>query len=105
MIEVVINHKESGAELGRIEIENVTIGATVFDDVADFSVRIGVNKIHSIGIIQRGIVRFYRRKYNVLALLKQALETLEPEDLELDGPYEERTYHKGNVLDSGGRFH
>lgn len=98
MIEVVIRHKESQAELGRIEIEDVTIGGNKTDDIGDYSVRIGVERIGSVGIIQRGLIRFPRRRYNVLALLKQALETLEPEDLELDGPYDERKYHKGNVL-------
>lgn len=94
MIEVVIRHKESGAELGRIEIENVSEQASVFDETADYSVSIGVERIKSVGLHRRGIINFPRRKYNVLALLRQALETLEPEDLELDGPYEERTYRK-----------
>lgn len=104
MIEVVIRHKESETELGRIEIENVTIGGSVFDEEADYSVRIGVERVNSVGMFQRGLIRFYRRKYNVLALLKMALETLEPEDLELDGPYEERHYRKGNIFEIGRRF-
>lgn len=102
MIEVVIRHRESGAELGRIEIENVTIGKPNAK-YQDYSVRIGVDRINSVGIYQRGLVSFFKQRYNVLALLKMALETLEPEDLELDGPYEDRHYYGGNLLDGRRR--
>lgn len=87
MIEVVIRHKESGAELARIDIENLSGVGT---ETADYSVRFGVEKGDSVGIHQRGIFNFPRTRYNVLALLLQALNTLRPEDLEWDGEWEQR---------------
>ena len=92
MIEVVIRHKESGAELGRITIENLTDDGNA--DVADYSVQFGVEKIGSVGLHRRGVLAFPRKQYNVLALLRQALATLEPAELELEGDYEDRTYKK-----------
>lgn len=81
-IEVVIRHKESGTDLARIDIENLTDNA---DDLADYSVRFGVEKIDSVGIHQRAMHNFPRLKYNVLGLVLQALNTLEPSELELEG--------------------
>lgn len=94
MIEVIIRHAASGAELGRIEIENV--GGN--EENGDYSVRFGVEKIRSVGVHQRGFMNFPRKQYNVLGLLLQALSTLEPQDLQIDGAYEDRKYnsHKRN---------
>lgn len=94
MIEVLITHRESGAELGRIHIENVSEDG----EFGDYSIQFGVEKIASIGLHQRAIMNFPRKRYNVLALLRQALETLEPRDLELDGKFEDRTYTKRRSL-------
>jgi hypothetical protein len=81
MIEVIIRDKGSEIELGRIEIENISAGL----DHANYSVRFAVERVKGVGIHQRGILNFPRKKYNVLALLLQALNTLDPSDLELDG--------------------
>ena len=82
MIEVIIRHKGADVELGRIEIENVSDSA---GEMGHYSVRFAVERIGRVGLHQRGILDFPRTKYNVLALLLQALNTLVPEDLELDG--------------------
>jgi hypothetical protein len=86
-IEVVIRHKESGAELGHIDIENVSEEK---EDTGDYSVRFAVEKITGVGIHQRAIFNFPRREFNVLALLLQALNTLEPRDLAFSGEWEHR---------------
>lgn len=98
MIEVIIRHKGSKAELGRIEIENV--GGT--EDEGDYSIRFGVERIAAVGVHRRGIFAFPRRKYNVLALLRQALSTLELDELELDsGDLDMNNTSTGNILNRG----
>jgi hypothetical protein len=84
MIEVIIRVKDAVDQpaLARIEIENVSGDDFV---LADYSVRFGVDKTAEVGLHQRAIYGFPRKKYNVLALLRQALLSLEPEDLELQG--------------------
>lgn len=84
MIEVIIRVKDAvnTPALARIEIENVS---GYDSDTADYSVRFGVDRMDGLGLHQRGIHSFPRKKYNVLALLRQALLTLEEGDLELDG--------------------
>lgn len=88
MIEVIIRHAGSEAELGRITIENVSDEAGEF---GNYSVKFGVEKVASVGVHQRGLVNFPRTKYNVLGLLLQALNTLEPRELELEGWNEEQS--------------
>ncbi|QEM40884.1 MAG: hypothetical protein [Phage AS32] len=97
MIEVIIRHKESKTELGRIEIENLTDGD---GDYADYSIRFGVERIGAVGIHQRSIINFPRKQFNVLALVRQALKTLEPEELKFDGEYHYRSYgnREGSLL-------
>lgn len=84
MIEVIIRVKDAvnTPALARIEIENLS---GYDSDTADYSVRFGVDKKDALGLHQRGIHAFPRKKYNVLALVRQALMTLEERDLELDG--------------------
>jgi hypothetical protein len=82
MIEVIIRNPNLGVELARIEIENVSEDGEA--DYADYSVRFAVERFKSVGVHQRGIQNFPRTKYNVLALLRQVLNTLEPWELELD---------------------
>lgn len=98
MIEVVIRHKESGAELGRIEIENVTEDGQA--EFANYSVRFGVERIKGVGLHRRGMLNFPRKKYNVLGLLFQALNTLEQEEMELEGEFHERPLKSimGNIF-------
>ena len=92
MIEVIIRHAESERELGRVTIEKVSDSA---GEYGDYSIRFAVDKIRAVGIHQRGLHGFPRTKYNVLALLLQALNTLLPEELEFDGEWEEGTVDKG----------
>lgn len=80
MIEVRITH--DGDEIGLIKIERVD---DRLSGAADYSVQFGVERIASVGTHRRGILNFPRREYNVLALLRQALATLEPDDLRLEG--------------------
>ena len=95
MIEVIIRHKGSKVELARIEIENLT-GAV---DEADYSVRFGVERGTGVGLHRRMVQRFPRMKYNVLALIKQALATLEEDELKLDTPHMDVSkMRKGNIL-------
>lgn len=82
MIEVLIRHLGSDTELGRITIEKVSDGIT---DHADYSIRFSVDRHMGVGIHQRGIHSFPRTEFNVFALLLQALNTLEPDELKLDG--------------------
>lgn len=86
MIEVIVRHVGSEVEIARIEIENVSLSG----DSGDYSVRFGVHKGEGLGLHQRGIYGFPRTKYNVLALLLQALNTLEPRELEFVGEWDER---------------
>lgn len=86
MIEVIIRHQESGTEIAKVTIENLTEGDSQY---ADYSVRFGVEKGKSVGIHSRGILGFPRQRYNVLALLLQALNTLEPRELEWDGEWDQ----------------
>lgn len=92
MIEVIIRHAGSERELGRIEIENVSDSA---GEYGDYSIRFAVDKIRAVGIHQRGLHGFPRTKYNVLALLLQALNTLLPDELKFDGEWEEGSVDKG----------
>lgn len=95
-IEVIIRHKGSEVELAHIEIENVggswepTGEPDTLREVGDYSVRFGVHKGEGLGLHQRGITNFPRTKYNVLALLLQALNTLEPRELEFVGEWDTR---------------
>lgn len=88
VIEVIVRHVGSGAELAKVTIENLTEGD---GDLADYSVRFGVEKGRSVGVHQRGVFAFPRKKYNVLALLLQALNTLDPRELEWDGEWDQRS--------------
>lgn len=102
VIIVTIKHAESGALLGEIKIENVSASA---GDLGDYSVRFGVEKIGAVGVHQRGIMNFPRTKFNVLALLRQALATLEEDELSLTGDYAQRTYKKHSFFGILGRSH
>lgn len=79
MIEVTI--VDENGELAKIRIERLS-----GDDEheADYSVEFAVDRLGAVGVHQRGIFAFPRTKYNALALLRQALATLEPKELELE---------------------
>jgi hypothetical protein len=80
MIEVTIKHIESDKELGRITIENLSSRDS---EEADYAIRFAVERITGIGLHNRGIHSFPRTKYNVLALLRQVLATLDESELKL----------------------
>ena len=68
-------------EIGRIDITEV---GRNFDGTVDYAVEFGVDRIGAIGLHSRVVLAFPAAQYNVLALLKQALETLSPKELELE---------------------
>jgi hypothetical protein len=79
MIEVIIRIKDAvnTPALAKITIERVN------DDPAlgDYSVRFGVESTESVSLRQRALLAFPYRRYNVLALVLQALRTLEHDEL------------------------
>lgn len=96
MIEVIIRHKNSTVEIARIEIEHVSEDQEA--EYGDYSVRYAVERIIGVGIHQRGIFHFPRTRYNVLGLLLQALNTLDPHELELDAPLPSDEYKRASHL-------
>ena len=85
MILVTITNPATGTELGRIEVQNLQTGV---GEVADYSVKFGVERGTAVGMHKRMIYGFPRKKYNVLALLRQALETLNEKELELERDFD-----------------
>lgn len=83
MITVTITKSGGKHELGRIEIENVLDDQT--NETGTYSIRFAVDTGSGVAIYQRRIDSFYRRRYNVLALLRIALDTLMEQELTLDG--------------------
>ena len=53
-------------------------------ETGTYSVRLAVQTGSGIAVYQRRIDSFFRRRYNVLALLRIALETLDEKELSLD---------------------
>lgn len=82
MIEVVISDQHG--ELAKIRIENVEIHD---DKTADYSIQFAVDRINAVGLYRRAVYRFPRSQLNVLALVRQALSTLEEKELRLEQPY------------------
>ncbi len=79
MIKVSIQTLD-GREIALIKIEKLTEGDSEF---ADYSVRFSVARDDGIGLHQRAIRNFPRKKANVLALFRQALATLDERELEI----------------------
>ncbi len=82
MIQVSI--RENSKEYALITIEKLE---TFPDGTADYSVKFVAHRGTAIGIHQRVLHYFPHRKYNVLAMLKQALETLSESELEMEEEY------------------
>lgn len=57
-------------------------------DSADYSIKYAVERGMAVGIHRRNIYGFPRKKYNALALVLQALNTLEPKELELEDDFD-----------------
>lgn len=83
MIEVHIMSKGGTHELGVIRITNMEESGD--PEYGSYSVEFGVDTAAGFAIYQRSIYAFPRKRFNVLALLKQALETLDEKELSLDG--------------------
>lgn len=81
MITVTVTKSGGKHELARIEIENVADQA---GETGQYSVRFAVDTGSGVAIYQRRIDSFSRRRYNVLALLRIALDTLVEQELSLD---------------------
>lgn len=82
MIEVIVKGTIKGRkhELARIKIISVHNQGTH----ADYSVQFAVDTAEGTALYQRAIYSFPRKRLNVLALLRLALETLEEKELSLD---------------------
>lgn len=81
MIEVRITAKGGDLELARIKIENVGGDS----EHGNYSVEFAVNRaLGAVGLHRRSFDNFPRQKYNALALLRQALMTLDEKELELE---------------------
>lgn len=81
MIEVRIEKKDQHL-IAKIEIENLADSDD--PELGNYTIRIGVDNAQGdSAVYQRHIEAFPRTKYNVLALLLQALNTLTPEELQL----------------------
>lgn len=70
-------------EMAHIRIENLNDSSD--PELANYSIQFAVDTADGIAVYQRHIEAFPRKKYNTLALLRQALQTLEEKELGLDG--------------------
>lgn len=86
MIQVLMTDTETGRELARVEIEQLGAGD---GQHADYSVRFASTKGFSVTLHQRGVLNFPYRQYNALALLLQALKTLDEGDLAYDSSWDD----------------
>lgn len=80
MIHVRVD-KDDGQELARIQIHNIERHP---DSTADYGVRFVVERGAAVGMHMRVVHCFPRNEYNALALVRQALATLEEEELKLE---------------------
>lgn len=81
MIEVNIKTSDGQHELARITIEKQPSDKKEY---GDYSLRFAVDTGEGFATYQRSAYNFPREKYNVLGLIKLALETLEEKELTLD---------------------
>lgn len=80
MIEVVV--LKNGEPIAHVEIKNIE--TSVHGTMANYSVKYAVERGSAVGLHTRLIHHFPRTKYNALALVRQALTTLEERELELE---------------------
>lgn len=83
MIEVLV--LKNSQPIAKIEIQNVE---TNEDDTADYSVRFAVERGSAVGLHRRLIFQFPRKRLNALGLVRQALQTLEEKELELERDFD-----------------
>lgn len=84
MIEVIILKDDE--PLAHVQIKKVV--ESVDGQFADYSVKYAVERGSAVGLHQRSIDLFPRMHYNVLALVRQALLTLEPKELKLEDGFD-----------------
>ena len=70
-------------ELAVIRIENLE--DSIDPEIGNYSIEFGVHTGDGYAVYQRQIEAFPRKKFNTLALIRQALNTLEEKELSLDG--------------------
>lgn len=87
MIEVHVS--KNGEPIAHIEIKNETSqivqelhGAT--HEYADYTVKYAVERGSAVGLHTRWIYAFPRKEFNALALVRQALNTLDEKELRLE---------------------
>jgi len=69
-------------ELAHIRMENLTTSTD--PEYGDYSVQIAVNTGAGVAMYQRAVHNFPRKRFNVLGLMKIALDTLNEKELYLD---------------------
>lgn len=89
MIEVVITKRVPGEEpeeLAYIKIINVSDYEAKNADMnlGDYTAQFATERCGAVGLHRRIVRGFPRTKYNALALVRQALATLQPYELELE---------------------
>ena len=82
MIEVTIT--KNGEPLAHIQIVNSNNDL----ELADYNIKYAVERGSAVGTHVRNIHNFPRKKYNVLALLRQALMTLDQKELLLERDFD-----------------
>lgn len=104
MIEVSI--KSGDYEVALIRITNLE--DSLDPELGNYSIEFGVDTIAGFAVYQRSIEAFPRKKFNALALVRQALMTLEEKELSLDGDPDHRPRpprHAGLSRYLARRFH
>ena len=86
MIEVFV--KKDGQQIARIQIENITNKEDLKDGFGDYEVKFAVERGNAVSMHRRLIFGFPRKRYNVLALVRQALHTLEERELYLERDFD-----------------
>jgi hypothetical protein len=95
VIEVIILH--DGEPLAHIEVERDSEAHSTF---GDYFVKYAVERGTAVGMHKRWIYHFPRKDYNALALVRQALMTLEPKELELESGFDpDQPEPKGRASD------
>jgi hypothetical protein len=92
-------------ELAVIRIHQVKVTPDL--EYGDYSVEFGVDTAEGFAVYRRAIYAFPRKRFNALALVRQALDTLYEEELNLDGDPDDPASrdHARRASDLAGRLH
>ena len=80
---ITVQVKIGSWEMAHIRIEN--LNDSTDPEIGNYSIQFAVDTAEGVAVYQRHIEQFPRKKFNTLALLRQALQTLEEKELSLDG--------------------